>query len=127
MVLCVPIQGGGGGSGEVVGALEMTRKASEPPFGPEDEELVQSYLSWASLALNCARSHTSCVQEKLLNETLISLTRQAGNTFAKLNVTVHCFLLSVYSCLVDPFLHRLMLDNLSNTGTQAILQNIEVH
>lgn len=73
MILCVPIEAGR--SDELLGVLELSRRASEPPFGPEDVEIVQGYLSWAGVALNCAHSHTSCVQEKLLNEAVAALTR----------------------------------------------------
>ena len=71
-VLCVPIVRGGG---ILVGVLELLRKASEPAFGSEDEEIIQSYLSWANVALNCSHSHTNSTQQELLNETLISLTK----------------------------------------------------
>ena len=54
----------------------MWRKAGEPQFGPEDEEIVQSYLAWAAVALqHTAHSDTAIAQQTILNESLLSLAR----------------------------------------------------
>ena len=92
-ILCVPFLhsgGGGGGEGEgeggggetggdkraeVVGVLELARKAGKPQFGSEDEEIVHNYFSWAAVALHSAHCHTTCQQQRLLNESLMVLTR----------------------------------------------------
>jgi len=85
-ILCVPfLQGGegttkaeegnGGKGAELVGVLELARKAGRPQFGPEDEEIVHNYFSWAAVALHSAHCHTTCQQQRLLNESLMVLTR----------------------------------------------------
>ena len=58
--------------GEVVGVLELARKAGRPQFGPEDEEIVQSYFAWAAVALH---STHYCKQQRILSESMITLTR----------------------------------------------------
>jgi len=59
----------------VVGVLELARKAGRPQFGPEDEEIVHNYFSWAAVALHSAHCHMTCQQQRLLNESLMVLTR----------------------------------------------------
>ena len=67
--------------GELAGVLELLRKASEPQFGSEDEEIVESYLAWAAVALHCAHSSRksqdsmSCEQQKILNEAFTIITK----------------------------------------------------
>ena len=68
-------QGGGRGGGEVVGVLELARKAGGPQFGPEDEEIVQSYFAWAAVALHSTHCCTTSKQQRILNESMIALTR----------------------------------------------------
>lgn len=67
--------GGGRGGGEVVGVLELARKAGRPQFSPEDEEIVQSYFAWAAMALHFTHSCTTSKQQRILNESMITLTR----------------------------------------------------
>jgi len=85
-ILCVPfLQGGegtsegeegrGGKGAELVGVLELARKAGRPQFGPEDEEIVHNYFSWAAVASTPPTCHTTCQQQRLLNESLMVLTR----------------------------------------------------
>lgn len=69
--MCVPVLEEGGG---LVGVLEMVRKASEPQFGAEDEEIVQSYLAWAAVAVHCAHSRSNYEQQRMLNKAFLSLT-----------------------------------------------------
>ena len=73
-MLCVPIHQE---SGELVGVLELVRKASSPQFGLEDEEIVESYLSWAALAVQYGKTQGLArnEQQRMLNEAVISLTR----------------------------------------------------
>ena len=74
-VLCVPIYQE---NGELAGVLELLRKASSPQFGPEDEEIVESYLSWAALAVQYGKTQTvidSGEAQHLLNDTFIGLSR----------------------------------------------------
>ena len=63
-----------GGEGEVVGVLELARKAGRPQFGPEDEEIVQSYFAWAAVALHSTHYCTT-KQQRILSESMITLTR----------------------------------------------------
>ena len=64
-----------GGEGEVVGVLELARKAGRPQFGPEDEEIVQSYFVWAAVALHSTHYCTTSKQQRILSESMITLTR----------------------------------------------------
>ena len=68
-------QGGGRGGGELVGVLELARKAGGPQFGLEDEEIVQSYFAWAAVALHSTHGCTTSKQQRILNESMITLTR----------------------------------------------------
>ena len=63
------------GGGEVVGVLELARKAGGPQFGPEDEEIVQSYFAWAAVALHSTHRCTTSKQQRILNKSMITLTR----------------------------------------------------
>ena len=74
-VLCVPMHQD---NGELAGVLELLRRASSPQFGPEDEEIVESYLSWAALAVQYGKTHVvidSGEAQYLLNDTFIALSR----------------------------------------------------
>jgi GAF domain-containing protein len=62
-ILCVPILKK---SGEVIGILEMGRKAIEPKFSEDDEQTVKSYLSWATVAIDCSNIHYDNVLYHLL-------------------------------------------------------------
>lgn len=72
--MCVPIHQE---NGELVGVLELLRKASSPQFGLEDEEIVESYLSWAALAVQYGKTRGLArnEQQRMLNEAMITLTR----------------------------------------------------
>ena len=71
-VLCVPILQG---DDSLLGVLAMGRKATEPQFASEDEEIIKSYLSWAAVALYSAQEHSSCLQQKKLKDTYKQLTK----------------------------------------------------
>lgn len=71
-VLCIPILQE---DGSIFGVLAMGRKASEPQFATEDEEISKSYLSWAAVALYSAQEHFSCLQQKKLNDMYKQLTK----------------------------------------------------
>ena len=73
-MLCVPIHQE---SGELVGVLELIRKASSPQFGTEDEEIVESYLSWAALAVQYGKTQGlgKIQQQRMLNEAVNNIVR----------------------------------------------------
>lgn len=71
-VLCAPILMK---NGEVIGVLELGRKVGEPKFSEDDEETVQSYLSWATVTMDCSNIHYENVQYHLLLDAYSTITR----------------------------------------------------
>ena len=74
-VLCVPIHQE---NGELVGVLELLRSTSSPQFGPEDEEMVEGYLSRAALAVQYGKTQVvieSGEAQHLLNDAFIALSK----------------------------------------------------
>lgn len=71
-ILCVPILKK---DGEVIGVLELGRRVKEPRFSEDDEQTVQSYLSWATVAMDCSNIHYENVQYHLLFDAYNKLTR----------------------------------------------------
>ena len=61
--------------GAVIGILELGRKVKEFKFSSEDEEIVQSYLSWGTVAMDCAHIHAENTQLHLLFDAFHRITR----------------------------------------------------
>ena len=59
----------------MLGVLTMGRNATEPQFASEDEEIIKSYLTCATVALFSAREHVACLRQKKLNSTYESMTK----------------------------------------------------
>lgn len=64
--------------GEVIGVLELGRKVNEPKFSEDDELTAQSYLSWATVAMDCSNIHYENVQHHLLFDAYSKITRYGG-------------------------------------------------
>ena len=98
-VLCVPMHQD---NGELAGVLELLRRASSPQFGPEDEEIVESYLSWAALAVQYGKTHVvidSGEAQYLLNDTFIALSRY----IYMYTILLHVISVSLLMCFVGCF------------------------
>lgn len=69
------------GSSKLAGVIELCRKASEPKFGTEDEEIVQSYLAWAAIAFQSCKadlapsSSNNTDKQFVLHDSLLKITR----------------------------------------------------
>ncbi len=87
-ILCVPILTK---SNDVIGVLELGRKIREFKFSEEDEEIVRSYLSWATVAMDCSNIHAENKQLHLLFDTFHSITRYMQSIKLCTN-TIHCTL-----------------------------------
>lgn len=80
-VLCMPIMlASSRGRSKLAGVIELCRKASEPKFGAEDEEIVQSYLAWAAIAFQSYKadqvpSSSNTDQKCILHESFLKITR----------------------------------------------------
>ena len=71
-ILCVPILTK---DEEVIGILELGRRVSETKFSEDDEHMVQSYLSWATVAMECSNIHYDNVQYHLLFDAYSKITK----------------------------------------------------
>lgn len=71
-VLCVPILKK---DEEVIGVLELGRNIKQLKFSEEDETTVQSYLSWATVAMDCSNIHKENEQSQLLFNAYNKITR----------------------------------------------------
>jgi len=71
-LLCVPILKS---DGTVIGVLEMGRKVNDLRFSAEDEEIVHSHLSWATVVMDCTNVHYENQQSQLMFDAFDKITR----------------------------------------------------
>lgn len=76
--------------GEVIGVLELGRRMAEPKFNEDDEQTVQNYLSWATVAMECSHIHYENVQYSLLFDAYNKITRYNNNYYANTDVPTNC-------------------------------------
>ena len=53
-------------SGDLIGVLELGRKASSLKFAEEDKEMATSYLSWVTVVLDCTNIYFENQQLQLM-------------------------------------------------------------
>lgn len=76
-------------SGDLIGVLELGRKASNLRFSEEDEEIVKSYLSWATVVLDCTNIHYENTQSELMFNSFDKITRYLHYYYTTLLMSVY--------------------------------------
>lgn len=71
-VLCQPIVQA---DGIIVGIVELVKKLGNSSFEREDEEIVNSYLAWGSIAIHHAEISKQMQKQKDLNSFLLNVVR----------------------------------------------------
>lgn len=84
-VLCQPIVQA---DGTIVGIVELVKKLGNPSFEREDEEIVNSYLAWGSIAIHHAEISKQMQKQKDLNSFLLNVVRSIFDEVSTMDVVI---------------------------------------
>ncbi|XP_020627425.1 cAMP and cAMP-inhibited cGMP 3',5'-cyclic phosphodiesterase 10A-like [Orbicella faveolata] len=84
-VLCQPIVQA---DGSIVGIVELVKKLGNSPFEREDEEIVNSYLAWGSIAIHHAEISKQMQKQKDLNSFLLNVVRSIFDEVSTMDVVI---------------------------------------
>ncbi|KAL9969158.1 hypothetical protein ACROYT_G021335 [Oculina patagonica] len=84
-VLCQPIVQA---DGTIVGIVELVKKLGNSPFEREDEEIVNSYLAWGSIAIHHAEISKQMQKQKDLNSFLLNVVRSIFDEVSTMDVVI---------------------------------------
>ena len=62
-------------NGGNIGVIELGRRAESLLFDQEDMEIVQNYLHWAAVTMQCSEIFREALQSQLLCNTFMELTK----------------------------------------------------
>lgn len=84
-VLCQPIVQA---DGTIVGIVELVKKFGNSSFEREDEEIVNSYLAWGSIAIHHAEISKQMQKQKDLNSFLLNVVRSIFDEVSTMDVVI---------------------------------------
>jgi len=84
-VLCQPIVQA---DGTIVGIVELVKTLGNSPFEREDEEIVNSYLAWGSIAIHHAELSKQMQKQKDLNSFLLNVVRSIFDEVSTMDVVI---------------------------------------
>lgn len=84
-VLCQPIVQA---DGAIVGIVELVKTLGNSTFEREDEEIVNSYLAWGSIAIHHAELSKQMQKQKDLNSFLLSVVRSIFDEVSTMDVVI---------------------------------------
>ncbi|XP_031554840.1 cAMP and cAMP-inhibited cGMP 3',5'-cyclic phosphodiesterase 10A-like [Actinia tenebrosa] len=84
-VLCQPIIQS---DGILVGVVELVKSLGSSPFQKEDEEILNSYLVWGSIAIHHAEISKQIQKQKDLNSFLLNVVRSIFDEICTMDVVI---------------------------------------
>ncbi|KAK3748923.1 hypothetical protein QZH41_019879, partial [Actinostola sp. cb2023] len=84
-VLCQPIIQS---DGILVGIVELVKSLGSTPFQKEDEEILNSYLVWGSIAIHHAEISKQIQKQKDLNSFLLNVVRSIFDEICTMDVVI---------------------------------------